>query len=324
MAKGNLLLGTARKSIGDITMYRRNGQQVARVRVRKIANPKSEPQMVQRIVMNTVAQAYSRLKMVCNHSFEGITPGSANMARFMRLNLSTLRGRLVRSGEDMNLEECFIPVGSKFLVPNEYILAQGSLPSVKPFITTTQPEGADYPTFVAGLPQVANTYQGIITKFGLQRGDQLTFVVIAGSTASIVDSIQDEHQVYPNFSDCNVLYTRVILDPTNADGTPAELSTPFLNDGDINLPSPNNDGNTRFTWEYDNASYNITLALPEWDVFAIGVIVSRRGSDGEWDRSNAQMVATDYTFYANVGNALQAGSDAQVGTSSRYLNQATD
>ena len=49
MAKGNLILGTASRSIGDVTMYRRNGQQVSRARVRNIGNPRTEGQAKQRM-----------------------------------------------------------------------------------------------------------------------------------------------------------------------------------------------------------------------------------------------------------------------------------
>ena len=41
MAKGNMLLGFSRGSVGDLTFYRRNSQQVTRARARVVKNPKT-------------------------------------------------------------------------------------------------------------------------------------------------------------------------------------------------------------------------------------------------------------------------------------------
>ena len=91
MAKGNLFQGLARGSIGDVVFYRINGQQVTRVRNRQIKNPKTGSQMAQRCVMSNVSKAYSTLKYICDHSFEGISYGARNMSNFMRLNAAIVR-----------------------------------------------------------------------------------------------------------------------------------------------------------------------------------------------------------------------------------------
>ena len=48
MAVGNVLLGTLRKKLGDIVFMRRAGEQVLRTRVRRIKNPQTRPQAMQR------------------------------------------------------------------------------------------------------------------------------------------------------------------------------------------------------------------------------------------------------------------------------------
>ena len=35
-------------------------------------NPKTTKQMIQRILMNTIMQAYSAMKEICDHSFENV------------------------------------------------------------------------------------------------------------------------------------------------------------------------------------------------------------------------------------------------------------
>lgn len=90
MASGNLILGTARRKLGDVVMYRRNGEQQARVRVRKISNPKSEGQALQRCYMAPVSKFYAPLAGVLERAWEGLdTSKSANA--FMKANIDLAR-----------------------------------------------------------------------------------------------------------------------------------------------------------------------------------------------------------------------------------------
>lgn len=90
MASGNLILGTARRKLGDVVMYRRNGEQQARVRVRKISNPKSEGQALQRCYIAPVSKFYAPLAGVLERAWEGLdTSKSANA--FMKANIDLAR-----------------------------------------------------------------------------------------------------------------------------------------------------------------------------------------------------------------------------------------
>lgn len=85
MAKGNLFLGTAARSVGDVVMYRREGSQVSRVRVRKIANPKTDAQCKQRAIMSAIVKFYQPLARVLERSWQGLsTPKS--YAKFLAIN----------------------------------------------------------------------------------------------------------------------------------------------------------------------------------------------------------------------------------------------
>lgn len=95
MAKGNLFLGTARKKVGDVVLYRRNGSQQARVRVRTIKNPKTQAQMIQRAIAATITKAYSQGKVLFDHSFEGKAVGMASMNYFRKVNMRALRAAIV-------------------------------------------------------------------------------------------------------------------------------------------------------------------------------------------------------------------------------------
>lgn len=133
MAKGNPLLGTMRGKLGDVVFTRQGGTQVSRPRIRNVKNPNSQKQQVARMVNATATQAYSNLKEICNHSFEGITPGAKSQAEFMRLNMAMLRNG-IKANPDGSIISAdgvrFNLRGSNNVEPNYYVLSRGSLPPV--------------------------------------------------------------------------------------------------------------------------------------------------------------------------------------------------
>ena len=90
MAKGNLFLGTAAKSVGDVVMYRREGAQVSRVRVRKIANPKTDAQCLQRAFMSACVKFYQPLANVLDRSWQGKSRAKS-YAAFLKANAPKVR-----------------------------------------------------------------------------------------------------------------------------------------------------------------------------------------------------------------------------------------
>lgn len=94
MAIDNIFLGLGRKSVGDVTLYRRAGKQCARVRVRNIRNPRSYKQLFTRAILSNVAQLYATGIELFNHSFEGRSVGMENQKRFMKLNVDRLRAMM--------------------------------------------------------------------------------------------------------------------------------------------------------------------------------------------------------------------------------------
>lgn len=87
MAKGNMLQGMARGAVGDIVFSHSKGQQVARVRNRKPANPKSNNQMRQRSAFLCPLLFYKRGKQAqFKFAFENKLPKESDFNAFMRLN----------------------------------------------------------------------------------------------------------------------------------------------------------------------------------------------------------------------------------------------
>lgn len=308
MSKGNMLLGHARGKVGDLVFSRVNGQQVTRARAAVVKNPQTEAQMIQRILLNTVVQAYSRMSEICDHSFEGVPNGQKSMNAFMRKNLSALRQYLaaaVADGHQFDDIYAFCPVGVNMFCMNEYVVSTGSLPQVD-LESISAANGAKIAIVAAGtIP----TYGEIIDQLGLQRGDQLTFIGQEAYT--------DSRAAFK--------FARVILDPRNTDGTEATLDTAFLDgENNVNLPSPRNEGET-ISFSFAAGKLGFTFGN---GMFGACVIVSRQRGDGSWLRSNAQIVLDGALPHGLVGsysmgdalNMLYAGAlDMQ---SERYLNNA--
>ena len=265
-----MLLGHARGKVGDLVFSRVNGQQVTRARAAVVKNPQTEAQMIQRIMLNTVIQAYSRMSEICDHSFEGIAQGQPSMSAFMKRNLAYLR-QYVSDGvniDGLTFDDlyAFSPIGSNEFTMNPFIIAAGSLPSVT-IADISALNGAKIAVTASGA---ALTYEDVITSLGLQRGDQLTFISQEAWT--------DRRAAF-NFA-------RVILDPRDADGNTLPLSTEFLNGTAINMPNPRNEG---AEINYSFANGYLVFNRSDNSQFGAAVIVSRQKSDGTWLRSNTSI-----------------------------------
>lgn len=296
-----MLLGQARGKVGDLVFSRSNGQQVTRARAAVVKNPQTETQMIQRIILNTVAQAYSRMSAITDHSFEGIQAGQPSMSYFMSKNLNSLRSKLaeeIADGYDLGSIYAFTPVSTNQYAANRYIVAKGTLPEVP---ATFGPQN------VGRVVVAGSTYADIINAFGLQRGDQLTFVATQGASGA----------------NTTFHFARVILSPTNADGSEAPLDTPFLAGDTINLPSPRNEGQfATLQWTDGNIDFNFS-AKP---ISGVAVIVSRQSSNGTWLRSNATLEMSDAAvagFQLSMQECLDMFATGGVETlNSRYLNNS--
>lgn len=296
-----MLLGQARGKVGDLVFSRSNGQQVTRARAAVVKNPQTETQMIQRIILNTVAQAYSRMSAITDHSFEGIQAGQPSMSYFMSKNLNSLRSKLaedIAEGYDLGSIYAFSPVSTNQYAANRYIIAKGTLPEVP---ATFGPQN------VGRVVVAGSTYADIINAFGLQRGDQLTFVATQGASGA----------------NTTFHFARVILSPTNADGSEAPIDTPFLADGAINLPSPRNEGQfATLQWTDGNIDFNFS-AKP---ISGVAVIVSRQSTNGTWLRSNATLEMDDTAvagFQLSMQECLDMFAAGGVETlNNRYLNNS--
>lgn len=300
MSKGNMLLGHARGKVGSLVFSRSNGKQVVRAKADVVKNPKTEAQKIQRILLNTVAQAYSKMQAICDHSFENVKVGQDSMSYFMRQNINALRAKVaeaIAAGATMEEIFSFAPLGTALFVPNDYIISKGKLPKI---------DVVDASSDDAMIAVIANgTYEDVINAYGGQRGDQLTFVAVVGS----------------GIDNCTFKFARIILDPTDANGNQLPLTTAFLNGTAVNAANPRNEGTISFT----AAASGLEFTFGDTYMFAAAVIVSRKGENETWQRSDATLVANPSSseLVYSLQYALDASDANNIDTpNARYLNNS--
>lgn len=136
MARSKSFFGLRRGSTKSMTFQVLNGQQITKDRVSEVRNPKTEKQVYQRMVFATVSQATKLLKPIINHSFENKAYGEESVQHFRSINMKKLRSLAAIDYESdavaPNFNAYVTKTGTSQLIPNSYIIADGSL--VKPTV----------------------------------------------------------------------------------------------------------------------------------------------------------------------------------------------
>lgn len=251
---------------------------------RHVKNPKTTAQTLQRVLVKAVGTIYAVLKFICNHSFEGVSNGFECMNKFKKVNLKYLRERaatLQNSGQSLYQFYQFMPLQSDKWTPYAAIISQGHLPEVSVSIDAENGH-------MAYVNAPSRTYADFVNAWGLQRGDQVTFV-----------TVQKLNGKYEAAS------ARILLNPRNADGSGAPMSTEIVN-SEGEFPCSNWKNHLNFSsFEFDTDHFNFVLGRGG-DVVAAGIIVSRKDRSGGWFRSNCQLVLNEAGFGSDLCSLAQA------------------
>lgn len=318
MAKGNLILGTARGKLGDTVMYRKGGQQLSRVRVRKISNPKTEPQAMQRALLGTLGTAYSYMKGIADHSFQTAQGSLANMRMFMKQNQGKARATGSLDYPSSNAGYNFNPKGEPYLRPNSYVISRGTMPNLplKELHTGDLSNGFTLDDRFLDLLDVNTTYADFCSRLGVEVGTQLTFCIINDDTFLGPPSEINKPLPYGNFHFC-----RVILSDDNGYGD----VTMFASEGGDLIINPNyanskNQGSLKFKRLGETT---LALVVQGFQYAIAAACITSNYSSGRWLRSN-----TDFEVSTNVQNSSTIldvvesyMQSVTVPQSTQYLNQ---
>jgi hypothetical protein len=268
--------------VGNKTYYQRMGKTIVRTNTRP-KNPKTEDQSLHRVLVKAVNKSYSKLKEICNHTFEDYDNAFECMNKFKRVNLMYLREHataLMNSDQGLDGFYQFTPLQSEKWTPFAAIISEGHLPAVSVGISAEEGH-------VAYVNSPGPTYADFVTAWNLQRGDMVTFVT--------VQKCEGNYEVG---------VARLVLDPVNADSD-APMTTEIVN-GQGGFPCSNRKNELNFsTFEFDTDHFNFVLGRGG-DVVAAGIIVSREDESGNWLRSNCQLVLNEAGFGPDLCSLAKA------------------
>lgn len=184
MAKGNMLLGYSRGSVGDVTFYRAGGSQRQRARNRQPNNPRTAKQMTQRSKFANAVKFFKQINTgFFRYAFEDRKTNESDYNAFMRHNV-------VNSG---------------------YIGAQASKISDWPALGLWQLSAGSLPEIVAPFPQPA-TINGIYFDLG--------FTLSSDEIQSVGDLSSALINGAPSIWRTGDIFTAVVYRATNANTLP--------------------------------------------------------------------------------------------------------
>lgn len=177
MAISKTFDGLRRGSTKSKTYQVLNGYQITKDRVYDVKNPRTQSQMVQRMVMATASAAYAAMREICNHSFEGVTYGQPTMSKFVSVNAKLLRKNLNAQTSKFAYNE----FQDRGLKPGAYQLSEGSLPVPTFNYTASSGEGQMTVTLLPNGITAQTTSAQLAALLGLSIGEMATICMIYGN-----------------------------------------------------------------------------------------------------------------------------------------------
>lgn len=246
-------IGSDVYSVGKDGMGKR--QQVVRSLAEQVSNPRTQSQMVGRMIMSTVMQAVSAMSPIIDHSFDGIAKGQPSISEFIRLNYALVKADAAAhpaTGNAFGLNK----YQEKGVKAGAYTVSKGSV---------TLPSTVVLNGYNMKLNKGAGTFdvQYLRDNCGFDNDGYLTWVAIQPGTGFV--------------------FCRVKLDPTIAGSTVVDdtnVSTLFTYEG-----------NCRHTVSFvDGQGVVFEFGESAWSGSIGGIIISQN-IDGAW-KHNTCVLAT--------------------------------
>lgn len=305
-----------RKRVGQVVYRNRGGVNIASARPASVKNPRTTAQMKQRMIFTTVQSAYKKMREIVDHSQEGVSYGAKTMASFMKINLMALRKNYETGA--FNLKG-----NTNVIAPYPFKIASGSL--VFDQNITSIDGNAVVTGFNLGTATMANlTYAQLLSILGVAKGDQLTFIVVAGNYNKVIDD-----NGFKQFSENYFRQIRVVFSLTAADTALAFTADGVLNDAicdqansdyfyhDLKFGLADDDKNIAFS----DSAFGEYAEGKGWLCYGAAIILSRMVGSS-WARSNTNLFVTDIPqqTWKPAEDVLESYNPA----SDYYLNNATN
>lgn len=299
--------------VGNVVYRNRGGENIASEKPATVKNPRSNAQQRQRMVFATVSAAYSAMKEICDHSFEGITYGANNMAEFMKRNLSIMKSRTKN----------FNSKGNPYMIVNPYLISRGSLQTIPidaDQLGITNANGATeilihIPTMTLSSSNEATyTVEQLHKDLGIEIGDQITLLGVSNTK----NGERISSGVAPVQYQTSFVYARLVFDSAKAKGI-------LFTDGALNEENlaPESQNYNAVILNANSNGFGLKSDLWEVtgdDLCAAAVIISRK-TGNDWMRSTQSLVTNEDTVSVEYTDADMLPS--YLPTGEKYLNNAT-
>lgn len=334
MATGSFMMGTLKGKLGETVAMRRNGKQVVRAYISNPKNPNSQKQQVQRMVQATAAQAYSAMKKICDHSFEGVQVGQKSMSYFMSKNMDYLRASIAAHGDGtlINASADFVRKGVNLPVLNKYVVGKGTLPAVAvndSVVTFRSGLAADSAIVLTPNTDLQgdDMINGFIRDNNGLVGDWFTFLLLLRENGNIQNGQQVYRFAFVRFvaqSSTDAASGLMVLEPSLT-----SLGVPSVGYDEVFQNVIRSDAETKALGaDFTNLLPNLGSEQGQQSICAYAVIHSRQNVGGSWQRSNAEFVIRDnwealgITYPSDFEGALASysGAGEAKGTGDYVLN----
>lgn len=257
MAQSKSFFGLRKGSTKSLTFQVLNGKQITKDRVYNVKNPQTLAQMQQRALMATAVTAYSKMKAICDHSFEGVEVGSKTMGEFIKNNLAVLSNAM----PEINVTE----YKSQTFAANKYMISKGTL---NPVSSVLKGNNVRFDTGVAVTSGDSISWDEIATKMGIKRDGMLTFLIMFENQCLWlrIKFISEMIATQPTIGDSG--FINQLSEVGAIEGNSLELSDIIVLNKDV------------------SGNYFFEVKLNESD--AAGAIISEK-SENTWKRSTAYL-----------------------------------
>ncbi len=183
---------TVKGKLGNIVGYKgRGGKRLARIRQTEVKNPKTNGQIIQRMILATASKAYGLMKSIVDHSWQGVAYGGISQSYFLKKAIERIR-KFVADSMAAFPSSITDPLQWVGLARPDRLaeagfglqISEGTIPSVTANYGT-EGEGEDEEKFLESFgaslgeaPQGGYSIQQVLNALGAKVGDQITILGI--------------------------------------------------------------------------------------------------------------------------------------------------
>lgn len=159
-------------------------QQVVRSLAETVANPQTQAQMRGRMIMSTVMQAQSGLKVIIDHAFDGVQGVQPNLSEFIRQNYALIKADIASNpatGNAFGINK----YQEKGVKQGAYVISDGIavIPAAVELAAATA-------VVTIALDSDSMTIAGLKSKLGFGESDYLTIVGISASKGAVYSRLR--------------------------------------------------------------------------------------------------------------------------------------